>query len=211
MDRLLAVFKSIEKNKAPEIKSGAPQKIIAFLGNPGAEYAFTRHNAGFMLAEYFAEKNSLSFDRLKFSALTAETVIAEKKVLLLKPQTYMNKSGEAVRDALSFFKLSAESSLIVVYDDIYLDVGMLRIRKKGSDGGHNGIKNIIYHTGTDCFERIRIGVGKPPSKDAMVNWVLGKIPETDKQLFSDSLVRAGEALPLMIAGKTDEAMNKYSK
>ena len=134
-----------------------------------------------------------------------------KKVLLMKPQTFMNKSGEAVRDALSFYKLDPETSLIVVYDDIYLDVGVLRIRKKGSDGGHNGIKNIIYHTGTDSFARIRIGVGKPPKEQNIVNWVLGKIPETDKENFYGSLTRAGEALPMLIADKTDLAMNRYSK
>lgn len=210
MDRLFEIFKSLEK-KEPEGKIGSPEKIVAFLGNPGSEYTFTRHNAGFMLADYFSEKNGISIDRLRFSSLTAEVTIENKKVLLMKPQTFMNKSGEAVRDALSFYKLDPETSLIVVYDDIYLDVGVLRIRKKGSDGGHNGIKNIIYHTGTDSFARIRIGVGKPPKEQNIVNWVLGKIPETDKENFYGSLTRAGEALPMLIADKTDLAMNRYSK
>ncbi len=210
MDRLFEILKSLEK-KEPEGKIGSPEKIVAFLGNPGSEYTFTRHNAGFMLADYFSEKNGISIDRLRFSSLTAEVTIENKKVLLMKPQTFMNKSGEAVRDALSFYKLDPETSLIVVYDDIYLDVGVLRIRKKGSDGGHNGIKNIIYHTGTDSFARIRIGVGKPPKEQNIVNWVLGKIPETDKENFYGSLTRAGEALPMLIADKTDLAMNRYSK
>lgn len=210
MDRLFEILKSLEK-KEPEGKIGSPEKIVAFLGNPGSEYTFTRHNAGFMLADYFSEKNGISIDRLRFSSLTAEVTIENKKVLLMKPQTFMNKSGEAVRDALSFYKLDPETSLIVVYDDIYLDVGVLRIRKKGSDGGHNGIKNIIYHTGTDSFARMRIGVGKPPKEQNIVNWVLGKIPETDKENFYGSLTRAGEALPMLIADKTDLAMNRYSK
>lgn len=210
MDRLFEILKSLEK-KEPEGKIGSPEKIVVFLGNPGSEYTFTRHNAGFMLADYFSEKNGISIDRLRFSSLTAEVTIENKKVLLMKPQTFMNKSGEAVRDALSFYKLDPETSLIVVYDDIYLDVGVLRIRKKGSDGGHNGIKNIIYHTGTDSFARIRIGVGKPPKEQNIVNWVLGKIPETDKENFYGSLTRAGEALPMLIADKTDLAMNRYSK
>ena len=205
MDRLFEILKSLEK-KEPEGKIGSPEKIVAFLGNPGSEYTFTRHNAGFMLADYFSEKNGISIDRLRFSSLTAEVTIENKKVLLMKPQTFMNKSGEAVRDALSFYKLDPETSLIVVYDDIYLDVGVLRIRKKGSDGGHNGIKNIIYHTGTDSFARIRIGVGKPPKEQNIVNWVLGKIPETDKENFYGSLTRAGEALPMLIADKTDLAI-----
>ncbi len=202
------IFKSIESEAT--MKTGAPEKVIAFLGNPGRDYAKNRHNAGFMLSEYVEEKESIRADRARFKALTGEGVLGGKKVLLLKPQTYMNNSGEAVREALSFYKLDADKDLIVVYDDIYLDTGKLRIREKGSDGGHNGIKSIIYHTSTDGFQRIRIGVGKPPKGYSMPDWVLGNIPQSEKEVFFDSLERAHKALILMVEGKLAEAMNKYN-
>jgi PTH1 family peptidyl-tRNA hydrolase len=122
-----------------------------------------------------------------------------------------NRQKSASREALSFYKLDADKNLIVVYDDIYLDVGKLRIRQKGSDGGHNGIKSIIYHTSTDGFSRIRIGVGKPPKGYSMPDWVLGNIPEKDREAFFDSLERAAEALEMMIDGKLNDAMNKYNR
>lgn len=209
MGNIFDIFKSIEKEKT-ETMTGAPEKVIALLGNPGAEYAKNRHNAGFMLADYISEKRGVRIDRARFKALTGEAVIGGKKVLFVKPQTYMNNSGEAVREALSFYKLDADKELIVVYDDIYLDTGKLRIREKGSDGGHNGIKSIIYHTSTDGFQRIRIGVGKPPKGYSMPDWVLGNIPENEREAFYDSLVRADLALELMIQGKLSEAMNKYN-
>lgn len=208
MGNIFDIFKSIEKdNKAP---IGAPEVIVAFLGNPGAEYSRTRHNAGFMLSEYISEKSGVKIDRLRFKALTGETVIAGKKVLMLKPQTYMNNSGESVREALDFYKLNAESDLIVVYDDMSFDAGKLRIREKGSAGGHNGIKSIIYHTGTDVFKRIKIGVGIPPKAAVITDWVLGNIPEKDRKEFFASLERAEQALNMMIEGKHIEAMNKYN-
>ena len=209
MGNIFDIFKSIENEKA-DIKTGAPEKVIAFLGNPGTQYARTRHNAGFMLADFISEKENVKIDRARFKALTAEAMLGGKKVLLIKPQTYMNLSGDAVREALSFYKLEADKDLIVIYDDIYLDAGKLRIREKGSDGGHNGIKSIIYQTGTDGFKRIRVGVGKPPKGYSMPDWVLGNIPERDQKAFFESLARAYSALLLMIADKTEEAMNKYN-
>ncbi len=209
MGDIFDIFKSIEKEKA-EQKTGAPEMVIAFLGNPGSEYARNRHNAGFMLADYISEKENIKIDRARFKALTGEAVLGGKKVILIKPQTYMNLSGESVREALAFYKLEADKSLVVVYDDIYLDTGKLRIREKGSDGGHNGIKSIIYQTATDGFQRIRIGVGKPPKGYSMPDWVLGNIPADEQKAFFESLERAHKALLLMIEGKLAEAMNRYN-
>ncbi len=209
MGNIFDIFKSIEKEGAGQ-KTGAPERVIALLGNMGSEYAKNRHNAGFMLADYMSEKHSIRIDRARFKSLTGEVVIGGKKVLLIKPQTYMNNSGEAVIEALNFYKLSADTDLIVIYDDIYLDTGKLRIRERGTDGGHNGIKSIIYHTGTDGFQRIRIGVGKPPKGYSMPDWVLGNIPENEQKVFFESLVRADLALELMVQGKLSEAMNKYN-
>ncbi len=209
MSGIFDIFKSIEREKE-SVPMGAPEFVIAFLGNPGNEYYRTRHNAGFMCAEYLSEKKRIKIDRSRFKALTAEVAFGGKKTLLLLPQTFMNLSGEAVREALSFYKLDPKTDLLVIYDDVYLDVGRLRIREKGSDGGHNGIKNIIYHTGTDAFQRIRIGVGKPPAGYSMPDWVLSKLPENEQEKFFDSLPRAVSAAELIVGGKLNEAMNKYN-
>lgn len=209
MAGIFDIFKSIEKERM-SVPVGAPEMVIAFLGNPGSEYLRTRHNAGFMCAEYLEESAKLTIDRLKFHSLTAETVFGGKKVLLMKPQTYMNNSGEAVREAISFYKLSPETQLLVVYDDISLDIGRLRIREKGSDGGQKGVKSIIYQLGTDVFPRIRIGVGKPPAGYSIVEWVLGRIPETDRESFFSALKRAAAAVETIAAGRLSEAMNKFN-
>ena len=209
MSNIFDIFKSIEKEKT-QVKTGAPERLVVFLGNPGSEYARTRHNAGFMLSEYMSEKLGIKIDRLRFKALTGEAVIGGVKTLLIKPQTYMNLSGESVREAIDFYKLDPETQMIVVYDDIYLAPGKLRIREKGTDGGHNGIKSIIEHTSTQSFQRIRIGVGTPPKGYSMPDWVLGVIPEADRKSFFESLERAHSALELMLVGKLNEAMNKYN-
>ena len=209
MSNIFDIFKSIEKEKS-EVKLGAPERLVVFLGNPGSEYARTRHNAGFMLSEYISEKQNIRIDRLRFKALTGEAMLGGHKTLLIKPQTYMNLSGESVREALDFYKLDPETQMIVVYDDIYLAPGKLRIREKGTDGGHNGIKSIIEHTSTQSFQRIRIGVGAPPKGYSMPDWVLGVIPECDRKSFFESLERAAMALELMLSGKLSEAMNKYN-
>lgn len=209
MGNIFDIFKSIEKERT-EVKTGAPEMLVVFLGNPGKEYERTRHNAGFMLSEYISEKQGIRIDRARFKSLTGEAVYGGVKTLFIKPQTYMNNSGEAVKEALSFYKLDADKQMVVVYDDIYIDAGKLRIREKGSDGGHNGIKSIIYHTGTDGFKRIRVGVGTPPKGYSMPDWVLGVIPEKDREAFFGSLERAEAALSLLVNGKVNEAMNKYN-
>lgn len=209
MGNIFDIFKSIEKESA-EVKTGAPERLVVFLGNPGKEYERTRHNAGFMLAEYISEKRGIKMDRLRFKALCGEAVFGGVKTLFIKPQTYMNLSGDAVREALSFYKLDPEKQMVVVYDDVYIDPGRLRIREKGTDGGHNGIKSIIAQTDTDVFCRIRVGVGNPPKGYPMPDWVLGVIPEKDRETFFASLERAEKALELIVGGKVNEAMNKYN-
>lgn len=210
MADIFDIFKSLEKEKAEKTPAGAPQFVIAFLGNPGAEYAKTRHNAGFMCAEHISEKHRIIMDRFRFKALTGEAVFGGKKTLFLKPQTYMNLSGESVREALSYYKLDAQKQLLVIYDDVYIDTGRVRIREKGSDGGHNGIKSIIANLGTDGFKRIRLGVGKPPLKFPMPDWVLGKLPENELDAFKTAVERAASAAELIVNDRFNEAMNKYN-
>ena len=209
MGDIFDIFKSIEKEKSAPV--GAVSFVIACLGNPGREYERTRHNAGFMCAEYLAEKHGVSVDRGRFKSLCGEFNFGGKRALLLKPQTYMNLSGEAVREAMDFYKLDPATQLLVIYDDIYLDVGKLRIRAKGSDGGHNGIKSINYQLKTDTYARIRVGVGKPPAGWDMPSWVLGRIPENDQKEFFDALERAAFATEMIVSGNMQNAMNKYSK
>ncbi len=210
MADIFDIFKSLEKEKVGKTPSGAPEFIIAFLGNPGSEYAKTRHNAGFMCADYISETHGIIMDRFKFKALCGEAVFGGKKTLFLKPQTYMNLSGESVRDALNFYKLDPVSKLLVVYDDIYIDTGRVRIREKGSDGGHNGIKSIIANLGSDGFKRIRLGVGKPPEGYSMPDWVLGKLPENETDTFKAAVERAAKAAELIVGDRFNEAMNKYN-
>ena len=209
MGDIFDIFKSIEKEKSAP--AGAVSFVIACLGNPGREYERTRHNAGFMCAEYISEKYGVSVDRGRFKSLCGEFNFAGKRALLIKPQTYMNLSGEAVREAMDFYKLDPATQLLVIYDDIYLDIGKLRIRAKGSDGGHNGIKSINYQLKTDTYARIRVGVGKPPAGWDMPSWVLGRIPETDQKEFFDALERAAAATEMIVSGNMQNAMNKYSK
>ena len=168
--------------------------LIVFLGNPGIRYTGTRHNAGFMAADAFARKKNLSIDRARFRALTAVCSIGDQKVLLMKPQTYMNLSGEAVGQAARFYKIPPEH-ILVLSDDVTLPVGSLRIRTKGSAGGHNGLKNIIAVLGTDAFPRIRIGVGSPPDPDyEMIDWVLSVFRNQDAVDMADAVEYAQEAL-----------------
>ncbi len=210
MADIFDIFKSLEKEKAEKTPMGAPEFVIAFLGNPGSEYAKTRHNAGFMCAEYISEAHGIVMDRFKFKALCGEALFGGKKTLFLKPQTYMNLSGESVRDALNFYKLDPRSQLLVVYDDIYIDTGRVRIREKGSDGGHNGIKSIVSNLGSDGFKRIRLGVGKPPQGYSMPDWVLGRLPENETEIFKAAVERAAKAAELIVGDRFNEAMNKYN-
>ncbi|MBR2743654.1 MAG: aminoacyl-tRNA hydrolase [Clostridia bacterium] len=185
-------------------------KIIAGLGNPGPKYAFTRHNAGFLLIDYISQKHGIAVDKLKFKSLMGQGMIAGEKVILLKPQTFMNLSGEAVAAALDFYKLTTDD-LIVVYDDITIPTGRMRIRPKGSDGGHNGIKSIIYLTGSDEFDRIKLGCGAPRHEDFdMVDFVLSSFSDDEKKTLFKVIENASDALSLLIRGERREAQNKYN-
>lgn len=190
--------------------SGKIEYVIAGLGNPGMEYEGTRHNAGFFTIDKLASQLGADISRLKFKGKTAEVTIGGKRCLLLKPTTYMNNSGESIVQALEFYKVDA-ANLIVIYDDISLDPGKLRIRRKGSHGGHNGMRSIIELTGRDDFPRIKMGVGKKPHPDYdLAKWVLGKFGKEDSAKMEESAANACECIQLMVQGKTDEAMNKYN-
>lgn len=184
--------------------------IVAGLGNPGPEYEKTRHNIGFLTANALAADLGVRIDRLKFKALTANAVIAGEKCLLMKPQTFMNNSGEAIGEAARFFKVPPEN-VIIISDDISLEPGKIRIRRKGSAGGHNGLKSIIAHLGSDNFPRVKVGVGerKNPESD-LADFVLGTFSKEDIPIMNDAILNAVDAVELIIAGKTDEAMNKYN-
>lgn len=202
------IFKQIESRESAV--SGAVEFIIAGLGNPGMEYENTRHNIGFMTVDTLCEKYRVSCKKLKFKSLTCDVMISGKRCLVMKPGTFMNKSGEAVTEAMSFYKIPPERT-IIVYDDISLEPGKMRIRRKGSDGGHNGIKNIIYLSGADTFPRIKMGVGAKPHPDYnLADWVLGRFNKEDGEKLERCFDNAVSALELMIDGKTDAAMNKYN-
>ena len=201
------IFKQIEKEKPPQ----APiEYIIAGLGNPGTQYEDTRHNCGFMAVETIAEEHNIEIKRLKFKSLTAEIQLGGKRCLLMKPSTFMNLSGEAVGEAASFYKIPPEN-VIVIYDDINLDVGKMRIRSKGSDGGHNGMKSIILNLNSDNFPRIRIGVGKKPHPDYnLADWVLSRFTKEEGALLELAFKNSSQAAALIIEGKIAEAMNKFN-
>ena len=192
------IFKKLESEKAPP----APiDFIIAGLGNPGTQYEDTRHNCGFMAAETLAEQHSTELKRLKFKSLTAEAEINGRRCLLMRPTTFMNNSGDAVSEAADFYKIQPENVLII-YDDITLDVGRLRIRAKGSDGGHNGMKSIILRLNSDNFPRIRIGVGKKPHPDYdLADWVLSRFTKEEGEKLEPALNNAAKAAELSAGGK----------
>lgn len=184
--------------------------IVVGLGNPGSKYQNTRHNIGFEALDYIADKNNVSVTKAKFSALYGVWETDGKKIMLLKPQTFMNLSGEAVVQAAKFYKVPAEN-IIVIFDDISLDVGKMRIRQKGSAGGHNGIKSIIAHMGQD-FPRIKMGVGQKPHPDYdLADWVLGKFTDADKKILSERFEDVHKAVKLMADGDVQKAMNLYNK
>ena len=202
------IFKKLESERNEP--AGAVEYIICGLGNPGTEYESTRHNIGFMTIDTLCEKLGVNCKKLKFKSLTCEAVVSGKRCLIMKPTTYMNKSGEAVTEAMQFYKIPPERT-IIVYDDISLEPGKLRIRRKGSDGGHNGIKNIIYLSGSDMFPRIKMGVGAKPHPDYnLADWVLGHFKKEDGEAFEKAFDNAVSALELMVDGKTDMAMNKFN-
>ena len=185
--------------------------IIVGLGNPGKEYENTRHNAGFNSIDVLADKYNINIREAEHKALVGKGYIEGQKVILVKPQTYMNNSGEAVREITDYYKVDPESELIVLYDDISLPVGALRIRDKGSAGGHNGIKSIIQHLGTQVFLRIKVGVGdKNPNMD-LVNHVLGHFDKDDSAVMKESFAKAAEAAVMMLGGDIERAMNIYNQ
>lgn len=207
MSNIFDLFKKIEKKN----DTGPVSFIIAGLGNVGVQYERTRHNAGFLAIDYIAERVGVRIDRLKFHALTAEAEIGGARVLLMKPTTLMNNSGVAIGEAASFYKIPAER-VLVLHDEISFDPGVIRIRRKGSAGGHNGLKSIISHLGSDGFPRVKIGVGKKPSPDYdLVDFVLGKLPEGDLKLMSDRFGDVLASAELIIRGDIESAMNRYSK
>ena len=190
--------------------SGSVSWLIVFLGNPGPKYECTRHNAGFMAGDALAKKLGVSINKLRFKALTAAAEINGEKVLLMKPQTFMNLSGEAVGQAARFYKIPPER-VLVVSDEISLPLGKLRVRPKGSAGGHNGLKSIIASLGSDAFPRIRIGVGAPPHPDYdMADWVLSVFRNQDLEDMLAASGRAAEAVTTYISDGPERAMNRFN-
>ncbi|MBQ2388768.1 MAG: aminoacyl-tRNA hydrolase [Clostridia bacterium] len=193
-----------------KMATGNVDYIIVGLGNPGGEYEATRHNAGFVVIDMLAEECSCAVTKLKFKSLYGTAQIGDKKCILMKPQTYMNNSGEAVRDAAAFYKIPAER-IIVVSDDISLDVGKLRIKRKGSDGGHNGLKSIIYQLQSDNFARIKMGVGKKPHPEYdLAAWVLSRFKNDEVEPLKSAAKNACDAIKLIVGEKIDMAMNKFN-
>ncbi|MDE7131400.1 MAG: aminoacyl-tRNA hydrolase [Lachnospiraceae bacterium] len=185
--------------------------IIVGLGNPDRQYQNTRHNIGFDVIDVIADKNNITVKERKHKALIGKGLVGGQKAVLVKPQTYMNLSGESVREVIDFYKADEKSELIVISDDISLDVGQIRIRKKGSAGGHNGLKNIILHLGHDEFQRVKMGVGQKPEGYDLVDYVLGHFPKEEREIMDESAKRAADAIEVMIAEGADAAMNLYNK
>ncbi len=181
--------------------------LIVGLGNPGKEYAGTRHNIGFEAIDYMSKKYNIDVNRTKFKGVFGEGFINNKKVVLLKPSTYMNLSGQSIREAINFYKLESEE-VLVIYDDVSLEVGKIRIREKGSAGGHNGIKSIISNMSTDIFPRIKIGVGQP--KGDLVSHVLGRFSQEEIQDLNEVIEASSQAVEIIIKDGTKEAMNKLN-
>ena len=191
-------------------KSGGVDWLLVGLGNPGDQYENTRHNVGFMVADELGERHNVPIQRLKFRALTNTITVGDEKVLLMKPVTYMNLSGEAVHEAAAFYKIPPEH-VLVISDEVSLAPGKIRVRRSGSAGGHNGLKNIIAHLGTDQFPRIRLGVGQKPHPDYdMADWVLGKFQGEDKKAVEEAVKRAADAAECLIREGVDKAMNRYN-
>ena len=207
MANIFDLFKKIESSS----KSEPISAIVVGLGNPGDKYERTRHNAGFMAIDYIAERCGARIDRAKFHSLVCEATLGGRRVLLMKPETFMNNSGVAVAAAKSFYKLSNEN-VIVLHDEISFEPGIIRIRRKGSAGGHNGLKSIIEHLPGEDFPRVKIGVGKKPTPEYdLADWVLGKMSADGLRQLGERFSDIDDSVRLMLNGKIDEAMAKYSK
>lgn len=189
---------------------GTPEFIVVGLGNPGGKYTLTRHNSGFLCVDMLSEKLNFRVDKLKFKSLIADTTINGHRCIVMKPQTYMNNSGEAVRECASFYKIPPER-IIVISDDTSLDIGKMRIKRKGSDGGQKGLRSIIYQMNSDNFPRVKIGVGKKPHPDYdMADWVLSEFKKDEQKVLEPVLENACKALELMLDNQIDKAMNLYN-
>ena len=196
--------------KKKEFANNSIEYIIVGLGNPGRQYEGTRHNAGFISLNYIAEELGVKINRVKFKSTVGEATISGKRCLLMKPSTYMNLSGQAVTEAMSFYKIPPQH-VVIISDDISLDVGKIRIRRKGSDGGQNGLKNIIYLSGSDEFPRVKVGIGKKPHPEYdLKDWVLSRFTEQDKKLITERLSDIKGAVELIVADDIDKAMNLYN-
>lgn len=207
---MAGIFDLFAKIEGERTASSQISHIIVGLGNPGKEYVTTRHNAGFLALEYISQKEGFSISRSRFKAIVGDVMFGNKRCLFMMPQTYMNNSGEAVKEACDFYKLQPEN-VVVIFDDISLPVGKLRIRKSGSAGGHNGIKSIIAHLGTQDFPRIKVGVGEKPHKDMdLADWVLSNFSSEEKKILFDEFESINEAAKLIVSGKPDEAMGKFN-
>ena len=207
MSNIFDLFKKIEK----KADTTPVSFIVAGLGNPGQQYQKTRHNVGFVAVDYIAAKLGIKIDRAKFHSLVAEAKIGEVRVLLMKPETFMNNSGVAIGEAASFYKIPPER-VLVLHDEISFDPGMMRIRRKGSAGGHNGLKSIIAHLASEEFPRVKIGVGKKPTPEYdLADWVLGKLPKDDSDKIDARLDDIFAATQLIVRGDIDGAMQSYSK
>ena len=221
---VLVKRKETKQVKSPAFESGIPPQkkagkivvggkdmyIIAGLGNPGKQYAQTRHNVGFDTIDILADKYNISVDTKKHKALCGKGMIEGQKVVLAKPQTFMNLSGESVRELVDFYKIDPEEELIVIYDDISLEPGQLRIRPKGSAGGHNGIKNIIAHLGTQVFKRVKVGVGEKPKGYDLADYVLGHFDREEQVLMKQVSEEVCEAVQMILEKGPDAAMNVYN-
>ena len=209
MADIFELFKKISsENTAP---SGPITHIVVGLGNPGAEYLHTRHNAGFLAIDYICNKYGARVNKSAYKGLIGEATIGGKRVLLVKPQTFMNLSGECVRAALDFYKIKPEN-LIIIYDDISLDVGRLRVRRDGSAGGHNGIKSIIANIGTQIFPRIKVGVGQKPHPDYdLASWVLSEFKNDELKALEGTFPTVCEGLEKILTSSIDDAMQVCNK
>lgn len=208
MGNIFDLFKQIGGESTPKQPISA---LVVGLGNPGKEYEATRHNMGFMAIDRLAEKHGARIDRLRFKALTAECDIGGRRVLLMKPETFMNRSGDAVAEAARFYKIPPES-IIVLCDDISFEPGKMRIRLRGSHGGHNGLRSIVDCLGSDGFVRLKLGVGQKPTKDYdLASWVLARFPKEAEAAATSVFDSAAEAVSLILDGKSERAMTLYSK
>lgn len=185
--------------------------IIAGLGNPSKEYKNTRHNIGFDVIDVLADKHKIDVSTIKHKALIGKGMIGFEKVILVKPQTFMNLSGESIVDVCNYYKIDPTSELIVIYDDIALDVGAIRVRKNGSAGGHNGMKNIIQHLSTEEFMRIRMGVGEKPKGYDLADYVLGHFTSSERELMDKGAIDAVNAVEGILSGEIDKVMNQYNR